>query len=423
MRLVPASSRELASSSGSFKLNTPVSSTFEAAISSEIELYEQKTKNTKEVCCDAKNSDGQQRAGDDSMEALEEASRETQVEHVDKVKLEEGYRLFGSLFSLIENEMQADTQKLEMSRRKNSADAVVAARFKKSVASHSSEDAAGAGKTGSVVLDFMKASSRQGARVDGIRSSLKNSVSVSDILDSGNKFGEKKEVDGQAMKQNSIGVDAVSVDENAVAPELIDASPTKSRISENQQNHGVDGHSDRALPVFSSQRVEQIVRTVVEQAPQTANVSSAAFAVESRVTGQMLRLSLHPVELGAVDITILRRGRRLEVKIVPELESTGKVLLGDAKELMESLGLASVDGDLVRLSIATNGAKSESGHDGDMLNTFVNQHEHSNAGDGRSGKSRTQTAFRPVESNSNDQPEPDIIDTPALGVRHHGLYI
>lgn len=423
MRLVPASSRELASSCSCLRLNTPRSSTFEAAISSEIELHEQKSRNTNENFDDAKSPDSQTRDSEKIFISLDEISQETQVEYVDKLKLEEGYRLFGSLFSLMENEMLADTQKQEFSRHNNSADARVSTRFQNSFGTLPPEGATGVRKTGSVVLDFVKASSRMGAGVNGLQPAMKNNVSGFDITDSGNRIRAGEEVDDHFVNQNSMGDDATSVEEIADRSVLIDASVALSKFGECQVNHGVDTQSDVALPVFSSQRVEQIVRAVVEQTPQSANVSSAAFAVESRVSGQMLRLSLHPVELGAVGITIFRRGRRLEVKIVPELESTGKVLLSDAKELMDSLGLASIDGDLVRVSISTIGGQALSEHDGEMPNTFVNQHEHSPGGHGRSGRSRTQTVVRSEESISNDLPEPDIVDSPAIGVRHHGLYI
>jgi hypothetical protein len=105
------------------------------------------------------------------------------------------------------------------------------------------------------------------------------------------------------------------------------------------------------LQQSSSLRIEQIVQAVAER--QVALATSSALQKHAGLTGQSLRLSLHPSELGAVDVTIVKRGKRLHVTLSPERESAGRVLAKEAELLLKRLGLANADAEHVQVQIIT----------------------------------------------------------------------
>ena len=70
------------------------------------------------------------------------------------------------------------------------------------------------------------------------------------------------------------------------------------------------------------------MRAVVEQTQQlsAAQATTGMRELYANIAGQTLRMSLHPVELGSLEITVSRRGKRLEVTVSPELAGTGRLL-------------------------------------------------------------------------------------------------
>lgn len=173
----------------------------------------------------------------------------------------------------------------------------------------------------SVVIDFAKAAARSSLGTKDNKTSLN-----SDLLQNpaGNvaqgatfgsmNYGKKNDETGAifaselASEQSNVKVTQDFVEFGAVGTDA--PLPEPNSVSNFQSTS------------ISTQRVDQIVRAVVEETQKLSDprMISNTLAVQGNANGQALRMSLHPVELGSVDITISKRGRRLEVTISPQID-------------------------------------------------------------------------------------------------------
>ncbi len=134
--------------------------------------------------------------------------------------------------------------------------------------------------------------------------------------------------------------------------------------------------------------VEQITRHVADQMVQLVEVRSDIdpSLIHNTVTSRALRLNLHPAELGLVDVTISKRGTRLEVVIVPELESTSEILRGDTNQLLQSLGLATAETAHLHVRIETSTGAVDMGDNAATGQAFAQSDHQSMADDSRTSQ-------------------------------------
>jgi flagellar hook-length control protein FliK len=274
-------------------------------------------------------------------------------------KLIEGYHLFGSMFSMLEAKLSPDSvldtkEQLEYKL------------FESSVSSGSSDfDTAAmvALKTSSepVVIDLEKArktvpSYRKVGLKEADLVATQGDGSNTDLMPMQSKTAEA----GLNLASSSQGASVTQLhtrlksgqsdNENAKTDFQAIAEIEKAEVSLNLQ-----------LQETSLLRVDQLVRAVVTQsvalsaAPNLGNTLNA----HAGLTGQTLRLSLHPAELGGVEVSVSKRGKRLQVTIVADVESTGRLLLKDAEQLIAKLGLVSADTEQVQVHISSNDGLTE----------------------------------------------------------------
>lgn len=147
------------------------------------------------------------------------------------------------------------------------------------------------------------------------------------------------------------------------------------------------GNLDSPLTVETPRPSQQIASAASRQIEQLVRSANGILHDVNNVgrKNQTVRLSLQPVELGAVDITVSRRGKRLEVLIVPELEATGRMLRDDAKQLLQNLGIASNETSQVYVRIGTDTGSHETGENSEI---FRNLTSFSNGETFQDGQSR-----------------------------------
>jgi hypothetical protein len=274
-------------------------------------------------------------------------------------KLIEGYHLFGSMFSMLEAKLSPDSvldtkEQLEYKL------------FESSVSSGSSDfDTAAmvALKTSSepVVIDLEKARKT-------VPSYRKVGLKEADLVATQGD-GSNTDLMPMQSKTAEAGLNLASSSQGASVTQL--HTKLKSAQSDNENAKTdfqaiadikkTEVNSNLQLQDTSLSRVDQLVRAVVTQsvalsaAPNLGNTLNA----HAGLTGQTLRLSLHPAELGGVEVSVSKRGKRLQVTIVAVVESTGRLLLKDAEQLIAKLGLVSADTEQVQVHISSNDGLTE----------------------------------------------------------------
>jgi hypothetical protein len=316
--------------------------------------------------------------------------------------LMEGFELFGSVFSLLQLKQSSEadrnckpTSVLDFNER------TVSLKLTKedSVAEFVEKDG-----LDSVVIDFEKANKKVPAlSYNGKKESdhpsavvrkFENAPPSDPDLHTRSKLSDQPDSRGASVIQlhpkdyiNQPTVDALTLEQrgnfgfqNAVSPS--DAQPLSS----------------------NPPRVDQIVRAVLQQSAELSGSHLLAAERQSHagLTGQTLRLSLHPAELGNVQISVSKRGNRLQVTIVPDLESTGRLLLIDADQLVKSLGLASNNTDHVQVHVATPDGSFEMQTGGDLKQTYTRSENNRNGHDGQHSSSYASKASQQESQNSNE---------------------
>jgi Flagellar hook-length control protein FliK len=222
------------------------------------------------------------------------------------------------------------------------------------------------------IVDFMAARERKLARVHEFSKDFAPAKSEINALEHHpNLPSQKNAVDGRqhetVMFDNSIATQSQTFD---------------SALQQMQRE---------SLPLPSTLNpAEQISRAVADQLVERPGVleSASPALLQAAATTRALRLNLHPAELGLVDVTISKRGRRLDVVIVPELESTGKLLMGDASQLLQRLGLATADAGHVQVRIETPTRIVDLGSNTMTSESFADSRNQSTSGDGGDGQSK-----------------------------------
>jgi hypothetical protein len=93
----------------------------------------------------------------------------------------------------------------------------------------------------------------------------------------------------------------------------------------------------------SSAIMRDTINSIVEGVSRLMPTAANPLTVVKTGNAQSLRLNLHPVELGSVDVSIARRGNILRVTLIPALDDTRRLLREDAEKLLQSLGFAHAD--------------------------------------------------------------------------------
>ena len=254
---------------------------------------------------------------------------------VDEQALAEGVKLFGSLFSLIEERLASGNRKPEQKE-------VPPTQVDEKAASAIAITVENAGKNNrahGVVIDLAQirgriASSKVRLQSEDQRRSLlepRVPVAYSRVTPTGKNQPVKEAADLEAASKNR-DFDKTSVSEGIATHD--------SRAIEALQSLNPETELPPAQTAIAPPRIDQIVRTVIEQTQQKQAAQSVSDTQQftANVTGRTLRMSLHPLELGSVEITVSKRGKRLEVTVSPELAATGKLLVEDASALALRLG-------------------------------------------------------------------------------------
>lgn len=270
-------------------------------------------------------------------------------------KLVEGYRLFGSMFDILQVKLTSEGRSKDYG-----------------------QDFVDVQKDG-VLLEFSAKTTSCLTRQKGELDSV-----VVDLSDA-RKWGKaerkigRSETDHLFSVKNTAGLATTLKSQKRDRVELHDVTTTavgstapRNTLLDLHQTEIAKQHSDLQLGTELQNRaeqgphlsdVDQVVRAVAEHsdALSVARPSSSELLRRVSQTGQTLRLSLHPSELGCVEVSVSRRGKRLQVTIKPELESTARVLLKDVEKLVEKLGLANTSSERIHVHIASSDGRIEAG--------------------------------------------------------------
>jgi flagellar hook-length control protein FliK len=316
-------------------------------------------------------------------------SEDVLIKPIDELKLAEGYRIFGRLFSQIESHMAGEIQ-TPIAAPDLATNAPPKLARQTSVVTPVEFP-----KEKSVVIDFAKVAARSGRGAKNDKASI-DSDHLRNLAT--NAAREARQETLAFAKQNDE-VEAISASEVAAEQpnlKLMEDFVEFGIIGVNAPLTEPKGVSNFLSATNSSQRIDHIVRAVVEESQKLSDprIVSNTLAVQGNGNSQALRLSLHPAELGSVDITISKRGRRLEVTISPQMESTSAILRGDVQQLLTSLGIACADTDkvLVRIKSADgfiaaqegNTATQSSASDGDSPKSDRQHSNHTQSGEVKS---------------------------------------
>jgi flagellar hook-length control protein FliK len=115
-----------------------------------------------------------------------------------------------------------------------------------------------------------------------------------------------------------------------------------------------------SMEAETSPTVASSPRTQVEHAATTLmdsiqNVTGNSI-VETRsygTAGKSIRISLMPEELGQVEITVSKRGQKIEISIRAEMDSARELLRADARELLDTVGQKIEIGETVSLKFSS----------------------------------------------------------------------
>jgi Flagellar hook-length control protein FliK len=327
---------------------------------------------------------------------------------VNENRLFEGYKLFGSVFSMIEmrvlpDDLQDGGQKGELAmgqlkvRRFSSDDRVTVGER--------------SGKPDNAIVIDLEVVRRRASVEQKIISGVGGPESPVRL---GTKNGTAAHEEKQSWSR--LTGDLAPVDELAplkIAAELPNtstASSTNSGDTKHDWPEEILGQSVASAvanvppSVVNATRVDQIARAVIEHTEFLPDAQSLTHPADPQVnmTGQTLRMSLYPTELGSVEISVSKRGKRLQVTIVPELEGTGKLLLGDAEQLVKRLGLTNAGAEHVQIRIATAEVRSDFLGGEDQFNSPSHSQSNTGSWEERSSDSHP-THAKPQRSDNPDE--------------------
>ncbi len=344
---------------------------------------------------------------------------------VDEVSLAEGHNLFGSLFSLIEKHVGAENPEPRgiIPQNKSVVSALTSIHVFKGKSEYDRNDAVAS--TEAVVIDFSKAKSRTGAEIKNANGNC------------GDQAGESQNSNKSKTSKPVARIDFAEATEikplEAFRSEAESTSTVlpstemcvQTSIGEITNAQTPQSPINQKSAVASTQRVDQIIPTVVELLKESTSSAVLGNTGEGQAkpSGQTLRLSLRPVELGNVDISISKRGRRLEVTFRPEREETVRLLLSDAQQLLKSLGIAAADGDRVQLRIETAFGAAETLDSNDTLQSSMRQHSESETESGRSYQAKRDQVRQFESSKAHDKGDNEPRNPPHPKRRTDALYI
>jgi Flagellar hook-length control protein FliK len=371
MRLIPTSEHELGrlNSSKKPKLVGPAFSD---------EVQKQKDKHDDFVEIIKQKQEGNSLAGEISEDDLQlEADQEFaqvdegETEPLDEQTLAEGVKFFGSLFSLIEERWATSANSYGNEQRSSSllieSGGVAVEGAVKALAAKSGTDA--------VVIDLATVRNR-------VAANIKNQLDDRHLAQSQTAIPRSASPDKQQPSGNTIAAEAASLD-----------NPLQIPGQDKEFERPINVEIDNEFKLQSSEpaslslatpttRIEQIVRAVVEQSQQisAAQATTGMREMYANIAGQTLRMSLHPVELGSLDITVSKRGKRLEVTVSAELAGTGQLLLEDVSALARSIGAADKAVEHVQVRILFADGRIESHDAGDVLQFATRQETGTHSG-------------------------------------------
>jgi Flagellar hook-length control protein FliK len=296
-----------------------------------------------------------------------------EIEPLDEQTLAEGVRLFGSLFSLIEERLAAAANGYGNDQRSSSL-LVESSGFEvegsvRAIAAKPGMDA--------VVIDLATVRNR-------VAANIKNPLDDRHLSQGQAAIARSASSDNQRPSGYIIAAEVATVDNPLQFPK-------QDEEFESPINVGIDNEfklqtSEPALPSQSiaapTTRVDQIARAVVEQTQQlsAAQATTGMRELYANIAGQTLRMSLHPVELGSLEITVSKRGKRLEVTVSPEIAGTGQLLLEDVSALARSIGAADKAVEHVQVRILLADGSIESHDAGDLLQFATRQETGTHSG-------------------------------------------
>jgi Flagellar hook-length control protein FliK len=368
MRLVPITEHDFSRSGNSRKPKLP-------AEDFSYEVFKQKNQDPKTLRksnAEAEDLDVDEEEIEDKVEqdadAVFSESARTKFGPVDERTLAEGVQMFGSLFSQIDGCLSTavtdPAPNENLSGQLSDISNFAFASDVNMIPPEAGDDA--------VVIDFAKMRARSTANLN-LRKEGKEQGLMQDAL-KGASSQEKSESHKKGSVPNVPNAD-VDLHRSATfkVPEK-SADATSAVVGTELKVQD----SDLLLPSQSAAdpgpRIEQIVRAVVDQ-NETLAASRAIVGMQelhANLTGKTLRMNLHPAELGSLEIAVSKRGRRLEVTVIPELSATGSLLLKDVTALVSSLRAAdaTVDHVEVRIRVADGTYKT---HDMSDILQFPSQ--------------------------------------------------
>lgn len=272
-------------------------------------------------------------------------------------RLQEGFVLFGSLFEHMEKSLQEDTVEPH-GNHCNQGDgpvllfnAIQQAQLKAEQGFRRSQATQ---LKGAVLVDFAQAknklaeSAHQGFAQLHVNphTEQKDMVPTDDIKLRHHTRAEKPEV--SQLTEAALDV-AKAIVESEDSKNSLSEADTRISLPQNasEMPHAQPVnqlHSDNRQSVLSA--VVQDVRALVRAA--RSEDMHLTFTGTSHHT---LRLNLNPVELGSVDISVSKRGKSLHVILTPASSETRQILMEDASQLLDRLGLSHADASQVQLRI------------------------------------------------------------------------
>jgi Flagellar hook-length control protein FliK len=309
----------------------------------EAESFAEITNQCRDEDIDKQTSDDLDRAAFDTSEISFHADA-LQEENLTSEKLEEGYLLFGSLFSEMEQRLKPIDEPIEM--QKGQGRSSVEPRERRVALPHGGTEAKL--KT-AILLDFAQAKAR-----------ITDEKAIEPVKPKPGKREPQLQNEDMAIATSDTEVvkhrhRAGKVDQMDVGEHINIAKSAETTLVEDTQSSRVQSKMpELQQPAFSGSDHRQAVvaslaaelRTMV-RAPR---VDGASLQFE-RAAPQTLRLNLHPMELGAVDISVSRRGKSLQITLTPATRETRQILVDDAKSLLDRLGLSHAEANHVHLRI------------------------------------------------------------------------
>lgn len=341
---------------------------------------------------------------------------------LDDSNLKEGFEIFGSVFSMLQVEASVlpddAGQQLSLSVSRQLSGEVI------SIQNRGLVERELRGGDNAVVIDFATKRKRNFDLSDSIEKGFDRSSVVTEThnIDPLNRSALQTELrlKEQMSARGGMIVDSHSRDGHSQVEDEIQISlPVTAADHEN-----FPVNSSLQPTNGSQSRVDQIVRLVVEQSAALSgtNLFTSERYSHAELNGKTLRLSLHPAELGGVEVSISKRGTRLQVKICPDLESTGHLLLKDSEQLIKRLGLASVATDDVQIQIAINGRAFDVHAVDDQAQFSVRSDRGRDSQNGQNSSAQTSAADQQERHNSGEKPNNTRTDSAGRHVGG-GIYI